>query len=118
MEKSNLQHQTSGTIFGRLLARKCSKAGLSLADLAELTSLSPGFLEELEQGGAVAPNFDTCYKIAQAINSRAQQGFVLQDLWEAAALDRLTRLSRTMDSRSRQQNESGPLAQPCEPRAA
>jgi transcriptional regulator with XRE-family HTH domain len=118
MEKLNSQPRTFKTVFGLLLARKRSKAGLSLADLADLTRLSLGFLEELEQGVAVPPNFDVCYKIAQAINSRVQQGFVLQDLWEAAALDKLSRISRAAESKNRHPNDIAPLSKPVEPRAA
>jgi transcriptional regulator with XRE-family HTH domain len=116
----NSQTGKSGTLFGCLLAQKRSKAGLSLAELAELTRLSPGYLEELEKGGAASPNFDVCYKIAQAINSRAQQGFVLQDLWEAASMDRLSRMSRAADSKSRHLGipRLRPLTAPLEPKAA
>lgn len=89
----------TGTLFGDLLIRKRNAAGLTLVELAELTRLSATYLEELELGSADAPNFDVCYKIAQAINSRRQQGFLVQDFWEAAALDRLTRRSRAADQR-------------------
>ncbi len=76
--------------FGRLLAEKRSKAGLSLQELAELSGLSLGFLESLECCGQEVPGFDVCYRIAQAINTRQQQGFVVQDLWQAASMDRIT----------------------------
>ena len=118
MEELNSKPRNYGTIFGRLLAQKRSKAGLSLPDLADLTGLSLGFLEDLEKGGAASPNFDVCYKIARAINSRVQQGFVVQDLWEAAAVDKLSAISRAADSRNRRPDESGPCPKPFEPRAA
>lgn len=119
MEMLNSQNRQSGTLFGHLLTQKCSKAGLSLSDLADLTRLAPGYLEELERGAAL-PNFDVCYKIAQAINSRDQQGFVIQDLWEAASLDKLSRMSRAADSRSRLRGlpSVGPLPAPLNPQAA
>ncbi len=118
MEELNSKPRNYGTIFGQLLAQKRSKAGLSLSDLADLTGLSLGFLEDLEKGGAASPNFDVCYKIARAINSRVQQGFVVQDLWEAAAVDKLSAISRAADSRNRRPDESGAISKPFEPRAA
>jgi transcriptional regulator with XRE-family HTH domain len=119
MEMLNSQNRNSGSIFGRLLAQKRSKAGLSLAEMSELTRLSQGLLEELESGVA-APNFDTCYKIAQAINSRDRQGFVIQDLWEAASIDRHSRMSRAADHKSRLTGlpHMRPLALRREPQAA
>ncbi len=119
MEMLNSQNGKSGTLFGHLLTQKCSKAGLSLSELADLTRLAPGYLEELE-GGLALPNFDVCYKIAQAINSRDQQGFVIQDLWEAASMDKASRLSRAADNHSRLRGRAsvGPLTAPLNPRAA
>jgi transcriptional regulator with XRE-family HTH domain len=88
MEKIS-QPKTPVSNFGRLLAEKRSKAGLSLQELAELSGLSLSFLESLECRGQGAPGFDVCYRIAQAINARQQQGFVVQDLWQAASMDRV-----------------------------
>ncbi|HZS03372.1 MAG TPA: helix-turn-helix transcriptional regulator [Blastocatellia bacterium] len=121
MEKLNSQSKNSGTVFGRLLAQKRGKAGLSLSDLAGLAGLSLGCLEELERGETV-PNFDLCYKIGQAINSRHRQGFIVQDLWEAASLDKLSLMSRELDNKSLQaddpSNKIGALSTPVGPRAA
>ncbi|MFN0119356.1 MAG: helix-turn-helix domain-containing protein [Blastocatellia bacterium] len=99
MQQPASQKDISGTIFGRLLEQKRRKAGMSLADLALLTRLPLATLENLESGAAAAPGFDVCYRIGQAINSRAQQGFVVQDLWEASAIDKLTQNARATSAR-------------------
>ena len=93
-----------------------------MSELADLTGFTPGYLEELEKGEVAPPNFDVCYKLGQAINSRQQQGFVVQDLWEAASLDKLSLMSRELDSKSLQAddsaNKTGALSTPLGPRAA
>lgn len=99
MERLNSQHEMFKTVFGRLLRQKLERAALSLTELAAMTRLSADYLEDLANGVAPSPNFDVCYKIAQAINSRSQQGFVVQDLWEAATLDKLSKASRELDNR-------------------
>jgi transcriptional regulator with XRE-family HTH domain len=84
-KNSDLQPAT--TFFGRLLNDKRQKAGISLPELAELTRLPCELLRSYEDGSGGRPTFDTCYKIAIAINSREMQGFTIQELWEAASMD-------------------------------
>ena len=43
----------------------------------------------MEDGAGDAPNFDTCYRLGQAISARSGQMFVLQDLWQALRADKL-----------------------------
>lgn len=94
MADLNSQTKVRPSIFGRLLAEKRAKAGLSLADLAALTRLPLALLEEFEREGEEVPSFDICYKIAQAINSRERQGFIVQDLWQAASMDKTAMVIR------------------------
>jgi transcriptional regulator with XRE-family HTH domain len=75
-------------LFSRLLAEKRTEARLTLVELSELTRLPLLLLENLESGGQATASFDVCYKIAQALNSRGQRGFVIHDLWQAATLSR------------------------------
>jgi transcriptional regulator with XRE-family HTH domain len=78
--------------FSQLLLQKRTSAGLSLAELADLACLPLSLLERLEQDEEPVPSFDVCYKIAAAINSRQMQGFLIQDLWQAASRDRALQL--------------------------
>jgi transcriptional regulator with XRE-family HTH domain len=89
MKMTAFSKKLSKTQFSQVLTEKRKKAGLSLSDLADLTRLPLGFLETLESEGEI-PSFDICYKIGQAINSRCMQGFMIQDLWQAATIDRST----------------------------
>lgn len=82
------------TIFGRMLSDKRNRAGLSLKELADLSRLPCELLHGYENGSGGQPTFDICYKLAVAINSRAMQGFTIQELWEAASLDGKIRTAR------------------------
>lgn len=93
MSRGAHPNKVKNTIFSQVLAEKRKLAGMSLSDLADLTLLPISMLEALEIEGEQIPSFDVCYKIGQAINSRRMQGFMIQDLWQAAALDRTTRYS-------------------------
>lgn len=92
--KQNPERNQVTTLFGKLLNYRRSKAGLSLAELAELTRLPCELLNGYEDGSGGQPTFDTCYKIAMAINSREMQGFTIQELWEAASTDSKIRASQ------------------------
>lgn len=92
--KRNPELTQVATLFGRLLNQRRTKAGLSLTELSELTSLSCEQLNRYEDGSGGQPTFDTCYKIAMAINSREMQGFTIQELWEAASTDSKIRASQ------------------------
>lgn len=94
MEQVTFPKKINYSLFGQLMAEKRTQAGLSLADLADLTRLPLSLLEDLEAAGRAVPSFDICYKIGQAINSRRMQGFMIQDLWEAASIDRTARFIR------------------------
>jgi transcriptional regulator with XRE-family HTH domain len=85
--KRNPELNQVTTLFGKLLNYKRTKAGLSLPELSELTCLPCELLNGYEDGSGGQPTFDTCYKIAMAINSREMQGFTIQELWEAASTD-------------------------------
>lgn len=76
------------SLFSHMLTEKRRAAGLTLAELAELTRLPLLLLENLEASGQPTPSFDVCYKIAQALNSRHKCGFVIHDLWQAATMNR------------------------------
>ena len=95
MQMTAFSRKLSKSQFSQVLAEKRKKAGLTLSDLADLTRLPLGLLETLESEGREIPSFDVCYKIGQAINSRCMQGFMIQDLWQAAAIDRSTDYLRT-----------------------
>ena len=95
MKMTAFSKKLSKTQFSQVLAEKRKKAGLSLSDLADLTRLPLGLLETLESEGIEVPSFDVCYKIGQAINSRCMQGFMIQDLWQAAIIDRSTTYLRS-----------------------
>lgn len=88
MKKVDSSRGERGSLFSQLLFEKRAAAGLTLADLAELAHLPLSLLESLESGGRETPSFDVCYKIAQALNARHQRGFVINDLWQAAATRR------------------------------
>jgi transcriptional regulator with XRE-family HTH domain len=88
MNKFDNSRREQLPLFSRLLAEKRAEARLTLAELSELTRLPLLLLENLESGGQVTASFDVCYKIAQALNSRGQRGFVIHDLWQAATLSR------------------------------
>lgn len=75
--------------FSRLLTKKRIEAQLSIKELANLSNLSESWIEALEQGSGEPPNFDTCYRLGQAISSHSGQMFVLQDLWQALRADKL-----------------------------
>lgn len=98
MEDAHFHGRTRGSLFGRLLAEKRLNAGLTLTELAELSRLPLRLLEELEYEGCEVPSFDVCYKIAEAINAKKQQGFVTQDLWQAASMDKAARMDRSANS--------------------
>jgi transcriptional regulator with XRE-family HTH domain len=87
MEDGHVQ-PARNSLFARLLAEKRNKAGLSLSQLAALAGLPLSFLEALETGRQPAPSFDLCYQIAVAINSHARQCFLVNDLWQAASVER------------------------------
>ena len=95
MEDAHFHGRTRCSLFGRLLAEKRLQAGLTLTELAELSRLPLRLLEELEYEGREVPSFDVCYKIAEAINSKKRQGFVTQDLWQAASMDKAARIDRS-----------------------
>lgn len=88
MEKIDNLRRGRNSLFSQLLSEKREAAGLSLADLAEMTRLPIGFLESLEADRQASLSFDACYKIAQALNARLQSSFMIQDLWRAATLSR------------------------------
>lgn len=77
--------------FGQLLEQKRKEASLSINELAFLAKLPESELEAMEQGHGELPNFDTCYRLGQALSSRSGQMFVLQDLWQALRADKLER---------------------------
>lgn len=85
--KKNPDLQPVATLFGKLLNDKRTRAGMSLKELSNLTRLPCELLRSYEDGSGGRPTFDTCYKIAIAINSREMQGFTIQELWEAASMD-------------------------------
>lgn len=94
MQQVTFPKKINYSLFSQVLVEKRTQAGLSLADLADLSCLPLSLLEDLETAGRAVPSFDICYKIGQAINSRRMQGFMIQDLWEAAAIDRTARFIR------------------------
>lgn len=94
MYRAVLSKKLHYSLFSQVLAEKRSKAGLTLSDLADLTRLPLSLLEDLESEGQATPSFDVCYKIGQAINSRQMQGFMIQDLWQAASMDRNAKYTR------------------------
>ena len=100
MEDAQLHGKTRSSLFGQLLAEKRLKAGITLSELATLSRLPLRLLEELEDEGREVPSFDVCYKIAAAINSKKMQGFMIQDLWQAASMDRAARLDRSLNTGS------------------
>lgn len=75
--------------FGQLLEQKRKEAKLSTSELALLAGMPQARLEAMEQGSGDLPNFDTCYRLGQAISARSGQMFVLQDLWQALRADKL-----------------------------
>ncbi|MFN0086648.1 MAG: helix-turn-helix domain-containing protein [Blastocatellia bacterium] len=75
--------------FGQTLEKKRKQAQLSITELASLSGLPESSLEAMEQGSGDAPNFDTCYRLGQAISQHGGQMFVLQDLWQALRADKL-----------------------------
>jgi transcriptional regulator with XRE-family HTH domain len=94
MQEVTFPKKINYSLFSQVLTEKRTKAGLSLSDLADLTRLPLSLLEDLESAVRTVPSFDICYKIGQAINSRCMQGFMIQDLWEAASIDRTARFIR------------------------
>jgi transcriptional regulator with XRE-family HTH domain len=98
MEDAYPSGKTRCSLFGQLLAEKRLTAGLTLKELAELSHLPLRLLEELEYEGREVPSFDVCYKIAEAINSKKRQGFVTQDLWQAASMDKAAMMDRSVNS--------------------
>lgn len=95
MYRATLSKKLQNSLFSQVLSERRSKAGLTLSDLADLTRLPLTLLEDLEAAGQAEPSFDMCYKIGQAINSRQMQGFMIQDLWQAASMDRNARYMRS-----------------------
>lgn len=75
--------------FGQLLEQKRKEAKLSTSELASLAGMPEARLEAMERGSGDLPNFDTCYRLGQAISARSGQMFVLQDLWQALRADKL-----------------------------
>jgi transcriptional regulator with XRE-family HTH domain len=75
--------------FGQLLEQKRKDARLSIPELASLAGLPEARLSAMEAGAGDTPNFDTCYRLGQAISKRSGQMFVLQDLWQALRADKL-----------------------------
>ena len=75
--------------FSHLLEQKRKDAQLSITELASLSGLPESRLQAMEDGAGDTPNFDTCYKLGQAISARSGQMFVLQDLWQALRADKL-----------------------------
>lgn len=94
MQQVSFTKKINYSLFSQVLVEKRTNAGLTLSDLADLTRLPLSLLEDLECAGRAVPSFDICYKIGQAINSRRMQGFMIQDLWEAAAIDRTAKFIR------------------------
>lgn len=81
--------------FGQLLEEKRRQAELTVQELASISGISADRIEAFENGSGELPNFDTCYRIGQAISSRSGQMFVLQDLWQALRSDKLERTPTT-----------------------
>jgi transcriptional regulator with XRE-family HTH domain len=109
------------TCFGRTLIEKRSGAGITLTELSAQIQVPVSFLEELERGTSITPGFDLCYRLAQAINTRSRQGFLVQDLWQAACLDRVSVMVREADQQLRGQHTQAEQladAQPRKTRAA
>ncbi len=77
--------------FGQLLEQKRIEASLSITELASMAKLAEADLQAMEEGHGDLPNFDTCYRLGQALSSRSGQMFVLQDLWQALRADKLER---------------------------
>ena len=75
--------------FAQLLEQKRKDAQLSIPELATLSGLPESRLFAMEEGAGDTPNFDTCYRLGQAISKRSGQMFVLQDLWQALRADKL-----------------------------
>jgi len=73
--------------FGTLLEQKRKEANLTIVELALITGLSEGQLEMLETGTGDLPNFDTCYRLGQALSSHTKQPFLLSALSEACRVD-------------------------------
>lgn len=94
MQQVTFAKKLNYSLFSQVLVEKRTKAGLSLTDLADISRLPLSLLEDLESAERTVPSFDICYKIGQAINSRRMQGFMIQDLWQAAAIDRTARFIR------------------------
>ncbi len=94
MQQVTFPSKINYSLFSQVLVEKRTKAGLTLSDLADLSRIPLNLLEDLEAAGRATPSFDICYKIGQAINSRRMQGFMIQDLWEAATIDRAARFIR------------------------
>lgn len=94
MQQATFPNKINYSLFSQVLVEKRTKAGLTLSDLADLSRLPLSLLEDLESAQRTVPSFDICYKIGQAINARRMQGFMIQDLWEAATIDRAARFIR------------------------
>lgn len=103
------------TCFGRTLLEKRSSAGITLTELAAQMQMPLAFLEELERGSSIIPTFDLCYRLAQAINSRSRHGFLVQDLWQAASLDRVSMIVRETDAALRSYHTPAELEQSARP---
>jgi transcriptional regulator with XRE-family HTH domain len=73
--------------FGTLLEQKRKEANLTISELALVTGLSEGQLEVLETGAGNLPDFDTCYRLGQAISSHTRQPFLLSAFSEARRFD-------------------------------
>jgi transcriptional regulator with XRE-family HTH domain len=94
MTEEHPHDKPHSSLFGKLLTEKRSQAGLSREELAELARVPLRLVEELEIGAREAPGFDLCYRLGAAINSRRMQGFLIQDLWQAASMDRAVQSNR------------------------
>jgi len=75
--------------FGQLLKEMRTVAGLSIAELALISSLPTARIEAIENGAERHITHDEVYKLSQAITSRSEQRFVMQDLWAALKADKL-----------------------------
>ena len=78
---------TMSNKFGQLLKQKRTEANLTTSELAVISGLSETQVETLEAGAGSPPDFDTCYRLGQAISSRTKQPFLLSEFSQARRLD-------------------------------
>lgn len=77
--------------FGNLLEQKRKEANLTILELALIAGISEGQLEVLETGAGSLPDFDTCYRLGQALSSHTKQPFLLSALSAARRVDMIER---------------------------